>query len=164
MDASCILNKQQCSAVRTLTVSCSPFWFLLMLSWHSSPWWTFASSKIVHPSSFRSFLAEHFYGVGLSAPHATPQRGGCSRAAWVQVQGLPSLDEKMTDFISFHVMFLFYDRKGPVMGSFFQIYFLWFYAEWLNNAGEIDSDPYMPCRSNSSFHQKVTESLLGCCQ
>ena len=60
-----------------------------------------------------------------------------SRVAGVEVQGLPSPDEDRSDFMLFLTMFIFYDKKEAVTRSSLRIYFLWFYAARLNEAGDI---------------------------
>jgi hypothetical protein len=44
--------------------------------WHYSAWWTLTSSKIVAQFTILEASQQNtFYGVGLSAPHATLQSG-----------------------------------------------------------------------------------------
>jgi hypothetical protein len=43
---------------------------------------------------------------------SSPRTVICSRTAQVQVQGLPTPNEKRSDVMSFHVMFIFYNNEG----------------------------------------------------
>jgi hypothetical protein len=52
-----------------------------------------------------------------------------------------------------------HSRKEVFMGSFVWIYFLWSYAERLYSSARVESNLYMPRRSDSRFHQKVTDSV-----